>query len=56
MSNRFERRGDVAELKLAWKRQKIAESVDKWRKGRWQDAIIEYECTCDKPFEECVCE
>lgn len=42
-------RHDVSELTLAWKRQKAANLLE--------DATrIEYECTCDKPFEECVCE
>ncbi len=50
MTEARKRRGrhDVSELRLAWKRQKIREADDY--------SFIEYDCICDKPFEECKCE
>lgn len=50
MSSRFERRGDVAELTLAWKRDRAKQSEDKWRQGAYETCE-----ECGKTRERCAC-
>jgi len=50
VSRRFERRGDVSELTLAWKRDKTAESEAGWRQGCYEPCE-----GCKKTREECTC-